>query len=92
VDAPLTQAFLRQGSTAQASPHGRKEVNHVHLHPHLASQLASERRRDMLARAQQQCRARQATALARAARPSKQAERRMGRAVRTALRLAGLEQ
>jgi hypothetical protein len=67
-------------------------VNHVHLHPHHASQLASKRRCDMLARAQQQCRARQATALARAARPAKQAERRMGRAVRTALRLAGLEQ
>jgi hypothetical protein len=56
----------------------------VHLHPHRASQLASERRCDMLARAQQQCRARQATAMARAARPTRQAERRMGRAVRTA--------
>jgi hypothetical protein len=60
----------------------------VHQHPHLASQLASERRCDMLAWAQQQCRARQG----RAARPAKQAKRRMGRAVRTALRLAGLEQ
>jgi hypothetical protein len=60
----------------------------VHLHPHLASQLASERRCDMLAWAQQQRRARQAMA----ARPAKQAGRRVGRAVRTALRLAGLEQ
>lgn len=60
----------------------------MHLHPHLASQLASERRCDMLAWAQQQGRVRQA----RAARPAKQTERRMGRAVRTALRLAGLEQ
>lgn len=65
----------------------------MYLHPHVASQLASERRREMLAEAEQQRRARQPVALARASRRAERAERRMRRAVRKALRLrAGLEQ
>jgi hypothetical protein len=65
----------------------------VHLHPHVASQLASERRREMLAQGEQQRRARQLVALARASRRAERTERRMRRAVRKALRLrAGLEQ
>jgi hypothetical protein len=65
----------------------------VHLHPHMASQLGSERRREMLAQAEQQHRARQPVALAKASRRAERAERRMRRAARKALRLrAGLEQ
>jgi len=59
----------------------------VHLHPHMSSQLGSERRREMLAQAEQQHRARQPVALARASRRAERAERRMRRAVRKALRL-----
>jgi hypothetical protein len=65
----------------------------VHMHPYVASQLARERRRDMLAQAQRQRRARQLVALARASRRAELAERRMRQAVRKALRLRGaLEQ
>jgi hypothetical protein len=65
----------------------------VHLHPYMASQLASERRRDMLAQAEQHNRARKVAALAKASRRAERAERRMRRAVRRALRLrAELEQ
>jgi hypothetical protein len=65
----------------------------VQMHPILASQLADERRRDMLAQAQQQRLARQLRALARASRRAQRAERRMRKAVRQALRLgAGLQQ
>jgi hypothetical protein len=65
----------------------------VHMHPYVASQLARERRRDMLAQAQRQRRARQLVALARASRRAERAERRMRQAVRKALRLRGaLEQ
>ncbi len=77
-----------QVTTARAGRRGpaidqrnRKEVSHVHLHPHLASQLASERRREMLAQAQQR-RARQPVALARASRQAGRAAGRMRRAVR----------
>ena len=63
------------------------------MHPYVASQLARERHRDMLAQAQQQRRARQLIALARASRRAERAERRMRQAVRKALRLrAALEQ
>jgi hypothetical protein len=65
----------------------------VHMHPYVASQLGRERRRDMLAQAQRQRRARQLVALARASRRAERAERRMRQAVRKALRLRGaLEQ
>ena len=65
----------------------------MYLHPHMGSQLGSDRRREMLAQAEQQHRARQPVALARASRRAERAERRMRRAVRQALRLrAGLEQ
>lgn len=53
----------------------------------LASQLARERQRDMLAQAKQQRLARQVVALARASRRAERAERRMRAAVRKALRL-----
>ena len=63
------------------------------MHPHVLGQLAGERRREMLAQAEQQRRARQLVALARASGRAERAERRMRRAVRKALRLrAGLKQ
>ena len=63
----------------------------MYLHPYMASQLGSERRREMLAQAERQHRARKLAALARASRRAERAERRMRRAVRKALRLrAGL--
>jgi hypothetical protein len=64
----------------------------VHMHPRVARQVVDDRRRDMLAQVQQQRRARQFVALARAARRAERAERRIRRAIRKALRLrAGLE-
>lgn len=61
--------------------------------PYLASQLATELRREMLARADQQRRARQLVALARASRRAGRTERRMRRVLRRALQLrAELEQ
>ena len=59
----------------------------MHMHPYVASQLARERRRDMMAQAQRQRRARQLMALARASRRAERAERRMRQEVRKALRL-----
>jgi hypothetical protein len=65
----------------------------VYQPPYMASQLVDERRRDLLAQAEQQHRARKRAALARASRRAERAERRVRRAVRKALRLrAGLEQ
>jgi hypothetical protein len=65
----------------------------VYMPPHMSSQLADERRREMLAQAERQHRVRMVAALARASRRAERAERRMRRAVRKALRLrAGLEQ
>jgi hypothetical protein len=59
----------------------------------MSSQLANERRREMLAQAQQQHRVRKVDALARASRRAERAERRMRRVVRKAVRLrARLEQ
>jgi hypothetical protein len=60
-------------------------VNHVH--PYFSSQLASERRREMLAQAEQQRLARRLVILARASRRAERAERRMRRAMRRAVRL-----
>jgi hypothetical protein len=57
------------------------------MYSDLASQLARERQRDVLARAGQQRLARQVVALARASRRAERAERRMRAAVRKALRL-----
>ena len=51
-------------------------------HPYLASQLATERQRDMLARADQQRLARQLRGLARASRGAARAQRRLARPVR----------
>jgi hypothetical protein len=59
----------------------------VYLHPCLASQIASERRREMLADARRQRQARQLAALARATRQAERAERRMRRAAHRALGL-----
>jgi hypothetical protein len=65
----------------------------VYLHPHVGGQLASERQRDRLVRAQGQRRVRQLVALARESRRAERAERRMRQALRRALRLSsGLEQ
>lgn len=65
----------------------------MYLHPYVASQLASERHREELARAAQQRRAWQFMALARASRRAERAERRIRQAFCRALRLpAGLEQ
>jgi hypothetical protein len=55
--------------------------------PHLSSELANERRREMLAHAEQQRLAQPFIALARASRQRQRAERRMGRALRKAVRL-----
>ena len=57
------------------------------MHPEILSQLASERRRDMLADAGQQRLARQLVAFRRASRRADRAERHMRRAARRALRL-----
>ncbi len=57
------------------------------MHSDLASQLARERQRDMLAQAEQQRPARLVVALARASRRAERAERRMRAAIRKALRL-----
>jgi hypothetical protein len=65
----------------------------VSMHPYIGSQLGGEHRRDMLAQAERQHRARKVAALARASRRAERAERRMRRAVRKTLRLrAGLQQ
>lgn len=55
--------------------------------PYMASQLAKERRRELMAQAEQHRRARKHAALARASRRAERAERRMRRAARKALRL-----
>jgi thiamine pyrophosphate-dependent acetolactate synthase large subunit-like protein len=57
------------------------------VHPHVASQFARERHREMLAQAEQQRLARQLVKLARASRRAERAERRMRQALRKALRL-----
>jgi len=63
------------------------------MHPYVAGQLASERRRELLAQAQRHQLVHQLRALARASERAERAERRMRRAVRRAMRLrAGLEQ
>ena len=59
----------------------------MHMHPDVASQVARERRRDMLAQAQRQRQARQLMALARASRRAERAERRCAGGARKALRL-----
>ena len=59
----------------------------MYMPPHMGSQLASERRREMLAQAQRQHQVRKVAALARASRRAERAERRMRRAARKALRL-----
>ena len=64
----------------------------MYLPSYMASQLASERRREMLAQAEQH-RARKLAAVARASRQAERAEHRMRRAVRKVMRLrAGLQQ
>jgi hypothetical protein len=65
----------------------------VYQPPYMASQIVSERHRELMALGQQQHRARKRAALARASRRAERAERRMRRAARKALRLrAELEQ
>ena len=55
-------------------------------HPHLSSQIASYRHRDMLASAQQHRLARQLRAQARASRPPSRAAERLRRSLRIAAR------
>ena len=57
------------------------------MQPHVASQFANERRREILAQVEQQRRARQLVKLARASRRAERAERRMRQALRKSLRL-----
>ena len=59
----------------------------MQMHPYVASRLARERHRDMLAHAHQQRTARRLTTLARASRQAERAGRRARRALRTAARL-----
>jgi hypothetical protein len=59
------------------------------MHPEILSQLASERRRDMLADGGQQRLARQLVAFRRASRRADRTERQLRRAVRRALQLRG---
>ena len=59
----------------------------MHRHPDVASQLAKQRHREMLAQAERQRRARQLVALATASRRAQRAERRMRHAARKALQL-----
>jgi hypothetical protein len=77
------------GFPALPSVHLRtpKEVSDVYLPPYVASQLAQERQREMVAQAQRQRRGRQLAAVARASRRAERAERQMRRAVRLALQL-----
>ena len=56
------------------------------MHPYLSIQVGSERRREMLANAEQQRLARQLRAFRRASRRAGRAEQRMHRAVRRPLR------
>jgi hypothetical protein len=59
----------------------------IQIHPYLASQLASERQREMVAHAQQQRLARRLAALTNTSRQTRKAGRRARRALRTAARL-----
>jgi len=65
-----------------------KEVSHVYLPPYLASQLAKERQREMVAQAEQQRRGRQLAALAAASRRAERAERRKRQALRAVRQLS----
>jgi hypothetical protein len=57
------------------------------VHPHQSGQLADDRRRQMLAQAEQGYQAAQVVALAKAARRARRAELQIRRALRRALRL-----
>jgi hypothetical protein len=57
------------------------------MHPLMVSQLAAERRRDMLAQAERDRRASQLAALARASRRAERAQRQLQKARRLALQL-----
>jgi hypothetical protein len=57
------------------------------MHPMITSQLAAEKRRDMLARAERDRLASQLAAMARASRRAGRAQRKMQKAVRLTLRL-----
>ena len=59
----------------------------MYLHPAMASQLAAEKRRDMLAQAKQDSLAKQLSDVARASRRAQRAERKLQKAERLALRL-----
>ena len=64
----------------------------MYQHPYLASQLAEQRQRELLAQADRYRQSRHLAALAKASRRAERAERRLRRALHKALRLrAGLQ-
>ena len=64
----------------------------MYQHPYLASQLAEQRQRELLAQADRYRQSRHLAALAKASRRAERAERRLRRALDKALRLrAGLQ-
>jgi hypothetical protein len=64
----------------------------VYQHPYLASQLAKQRQRELLAQADRDRKSRHVAALAKASRRAERAERRLRQALDKALRLrAGLQ-
>jgi hypothetical protein len=70
-----------------------KEVSHVYQPPYLASQLAKQRQRELLAQADRHRQSRHPAALASASRRAERAEPRLRQAIRKVLRLrAGLQQ
>ena len=65
----------------------------MYQHPYIASQVAKQRQREILAQAEQHRRARQVLALARASQRAGRAEHRIRQAIRKAQQLrAGLQQ
>ena len=84
---PLTARELPRRTWQASQTIKDRESDMTQMHPYLASQLASERRRDMLAHAEQQRPARQLAALAKASRRPGRAGWHVRRALRAAARL-----
>jgi hypothetical protein len=59
----------------------------MYMHPAMLSEMAASKRRDMLAQAEQDRRAKQLATLARAERRAERAQRRVQKATRLTLRL-----
>ena len=84
---PLTARELPRRTWQASQTIKDRESDMIQIHPYLASQLASERHRDMLAHAEQQRPARQLAALAKASRRAERAGWHARRALRAAARL-----